>query len=615
MIASEPRPAALVVLSDGNATAGDTERALKGAANAGIPVLWRTVAATSSTPRIADVLAPARARPAQPVPVTVRLAGVAERPLRLTITAHDGSAEPVTSAIDAGPLGTATLRVTPRTTGPLLLDVELADPTASRNVDSKRLAAVIDVQPPADVLYVADGPSALAHSLQAGGWQLTSIASRGLDAMAAAFGQYAAVILDDVPASAARPATWDTLASAVRDRGVGLLVLGGGHSFAAGSYRDSRLEQVLPVLSHPSALGDAAALAFVVDKSGSMGASAAGVDRFRLAQRAVVETAATLTERDAAALIVFDVQRAQSRADAGRSAIQAGRRGAVGRATARWHPHCAGHRDGHWTTRGRTREPSDPGPRHGRFHRRGAGRCAASPLVARANRTHRARGRPGRGRHLVVRTGRSAPRHDPAGRRSRGTPGADAWQRRNAARADRARPHRSANVATAAIPVATGNDVAAGFRLRGDLTASGCHRSPRIGPRRPADCLPPGRTRARRGRHLRSRRLDARLAALAGLARSRRRPRRMGRVVRRDARPRPQRERPSSGPADRRRCCRRWNVGRARTCATARAASFRSQQHGASLPHPRQAERARFCPIPNPASTRSPWQRRAARND
>ena len=306
-IASEPRPAALVVLSDGNATAGDTERALKGAANAGIPVLWRTVAATSSTPRIADVLAPARARPAQPVPVTVRLAGVAERPLRLTITAHDDSAEPVTSAIDAGPLGTATLRVTPRTTGPLLLDVELADPTASRNVDSKRLAAVIDVQPPADVLYVADGPSALAHSLQAGGWQLTSIASRGLDAMAAAFGQYAAVILDDVPASAARPATWDTLASAVRDRGVGLLVLGGGHSFAAGSYRDSRLEQVLPVLSHPSALGDAAALAFVVDKSGSMGASAAGVDRFRLAQRAVVETAATLTERDAAALIVFDV--------------------------------------------------------------------------------------------------------------------------------------------------------------------------------------------------------------------------------------------------------------------------------------------------------------------
>jgi hypothetical protein len=39
-----------------------------------------------------------------------------------------------------------------------------------------------------------------------------------------------------------------------------------------------------------------------------MGASSSGVDRFRLAQRAVVETAATLTDRDSAALIVFDVQ-------------------------------------------------------------------------------------------------------------------------------------------------------------------------------------------------------------------------------------------------------------------------------------------------------------------
>ena len=165
----------------------------------------------------------------------------------------------------------------------------------------------IDVEPPAAVLYVADQPSALAQSLQAGGWTLTTVASRRLDGLSSGFQQYAAVILDDVPVSAARPATWDALASAVRDRGTGLLVLGGGRSFAAGSYRESRLEAVLPVLSRPAALGDAAALAFVVDKSGSMGASAAGVDRFRLAQRAVVETANALTDRDYASLVVFDV--------------------------------------------------------------------------------------------------------------------------------------------------------------------------------------------------------------------------------------------------------------------------------------------------------------------
>ena len=85
------------------------------------------------------------------------------------------------------------------------------------------------------------------------------------------------------------------------------LVLGGAQSFAAGSYGDSKLESLLPVLSRPSGLGAATAIVFVVDKSGSMGATSAGVDRFRLAQRAVTETATMLTDRDSAALVVFVV--------------------------------------------------------------------------------------------------------------------------------------------------------------------------------------------------------------------------------------------------------------------------------------------------------------------
>jgi uncharacterized membrane protein len=307
LVAEAPRPAALVILSDGNATTGDTARALEDAASAGVAVLWRTVADASTAPRIAEVLAPAGARPGQQVPVTITMSGTTDRPLRLVLSAHDDSLPDATTTIGAGELGSVTLMLATRGTGPLLLDAELAAATTPVLVDQRELAAVIDVEPPAAVLYVADRPSALAQSLQAGGWTLTQAMSRQLDALAAGFPQYAAVILDDVPVSAARPATWDALASAVRDRGTGLLVLGGGHSFAAGSYRESRLESLLPVLSRPAALGDAAALAFVVDKSGSMGASAAGVDRFRLAQRAVVETAASLTERDYASLIVFDV--------------------------------------------------------------------------------------------------------------------------------------------------------------------------------------------------------------------------------------------------------------------------------------------------------------------
>ncbi len=117
-----------------------------------------------------------------------------------------------------------------------------------------------------------------------------------------------AIVLDDVPANAARAATWQSLVAAVREQGTGLLVLGGEHSFAAGGYRDSPLESLLPVQSRAGAPGDAASVAFVVDKSGSMGASAAGVDRFGLAQRAVIESAATLSAQDSGVVIVFDVE-------------------------------------------------------------------------------------------------------------------------------------------------------------------------------------------------------------------------------------------------------------------------------------------------------------------
>lgn len=301
-------PAAIIVLSDGHATRGDTRRALEGAAAAGVPVLWQAVAPGIETPRIVEVQAPADAPARDAIPVVVRLGGSSPQPVQITVTARDRATTPVIASHGAGRLGSAKLNLAASAPGTLLLDVELSDATTGRLLDVRTAAAVIDVQPPAGLLYVARSPRPFATSLRAGGWIVASVGPEALDGLAGALDKYDAVMLDDVAATSARASTWDALAKAVRDRGTGLLVLGGDHSFAAGGYRDSRLESVLPVLSRPGALGEAAAVAFVVDKSGSMGASAAGVDRFSLAQRAVVETAATLTGRDSAGVIVFDVE-------------------------------------------------------------------------------------------------------------------------------------------------------------------------------------------------------------------------------------------------------------------------------------------------------------------
>lgn len=299
--------AAIVVLSDGIATSGNTRRALRMASESGVPVLWRTVQPDSLLPRIVNVVAPTLARTGQDIPVSVQLAGASDRPLVLKLSPRDGMADPVSVRLDAGRLGAALSRIGARTAGTWLFDVQLSD-ESGRVLDAWRSAAMIDVEAPAGILFVADGPSPFAQSLQAGGWQLQRVESSSLDGLARQFARHAAVVIDDVPASAARSETWAALGAAVRDQGTGLLVLGGPRSFAAGSYRNSPLESLLPVESRPAGLADPAAIAFVVDKSGSMGASSAGVNRFRLAQRAVVETAAALGGRDSAALVVFDAE-------------------------------------------------------------------------------------------------------------------------------------------------------------------------------------------------------------------------------------------------------------------------------------------------------------------
>jgi len=311
-LALSRRPSAscttIVVVSDGNATDGDTRRALQSAADAGVPVLWRTVEPDAESPHITGVLAAGDASPGQEIPISVRLSGRVSRPMLVELSSRDGRVEPATARIAPGAPGSVSLSVRAASPGTLVLDATLRDESSSRTVDAWQDAVAIDVGAPAEILFVAVGPSVLARSLRDGGWTLDGITPSGLDAKAGGLDRYAAVVLDDVPASAARPATWAALGLAVREAGTGLLVLGGRHSFAGGSYRDSTLESLLPVQSRPVGLGDATAIVFVVDKSGSMGASSAGVDRFRLAQRAVVETAAMLTDRDSAALVAFDAE-------------------------------------------------------------------------------------------------------------------------------------------------------------------------------------------------------------------------------------------------------------------------------------------------------------------
>ncbi len=299
--------ASVVVISDGQENAGDLERALRAARDARLPVHWIPVGRPLPETRISEVLAPDRAFAGQRIRIAVQLAGRLDRPLRVKATTRATSGETQAANGDVDGSGRATIELDASRNGAVLVDVALEDPASGQTLGTLPDAAVVDVVPRAAILYAQGSSGALARSLRKGGWTLDVVPASRLDAHADGLDGYHAVVLDDVAITDASPRFWKALVAAVQSRGLGLMVLGGERSFARGGYRDSALESVLPVMSEPAALDQPASIMFVVDKSGSMGQGSGGVDRFQLAQRAVLETARGLTARDSLGLVVFDV--------------------------------------------------------------------------------------------------------------------------------------------------------------------------------------------------------------------------------------------------------------------------------------------------------------------
>jgi len=300
--------ASAVVISDGRTNAGDSERALRSAREAGLPLRWLSVARPAPAAWITDVQAPSIARRGQAVQVTVPLGGDTARPLRVAVNARDASGAVQSVTAETGGRATASVELQTAHGGPLHVALTLRDARTNEVLDARRDAAAVDVVEAARLLYLQGSAGPLARSLVAGGWSVEAAPARRADAYRERLGGYEAVVLDDVSLDDASRGFWQALVAEVTGRGLGLLVLGGERSFARGGYRESALESVVPVLSEPAALDQPASVVFAVDKSGSMGEGSRGVNRLSLAERAVLETARTLGERDAAGVVVFDIE-------------------------------------------------------------------------------------------------------------------------------------------------------------------------------------------------------------------------------------------------------------------------------------------------------------------
>jgi Ca-activated chloride channel family protein len=308
-LANVPTGGQIVALSDGFQTAG---QATEAAAEARARDVRIDVVPLSDDGRpdagVTRLQAPAALHAGDPLSleVTVRATVAATATLSLRQDGVAVGSQPVSLAVGDNPL---LLSLTAPAAGSHSYEVSVAMP-GDRVAQNNALATTVRVTSEPTVLVAGTG-SSIADMLRANGVRVQSIAPTALPTSPGAYSSEDAVVLDDVSASQLGEARAGALTSAVHSGEVGLLVLGGPHSFSLGEYTKSTLQQALPVSSLvPGNLQQRhVGLELILDRSGSMIEEAGGVPKLEMAQIASKAASKLLAANgDELGIVDFDVE-------------------------------------------------------------------------------------------------------------------------------------------------------------------------------------------------------------------------------------------------------------------------------------------------------------------
>jgi Ca-activated chloride channel family protein len=313
----------ILLVSDGNETAGSLESVADLAAANGIPIDVLPLEYVHERETIVEgVRLPSRARLGQTASmrVLVRSQGGAagtiylwenDQPLDLDANAP-GSGRRV--QLDAGP-NTIEIPLAMEFAGPRRFrvafepDASSMDAIPENNVGS----ATVIVEGDGRVLVVDETGAEsdpLVRSLRAGRIGVDVVPPEQLGPDVAALAAYDAVILANVPRYAIDNPTDRMLRSYVHDLGGGLMMTGGDRAFGAGGWIESQVAQAMPVKMDPPATRDLmrACVALVIDCSGSMGAVVPGSGRIKqdMANAAAIAGIRSMTRLDELCVIAFD---------------------------------------------------------------------------------------------------------------------------------------------------------------------------------------------------------------------------------------------------------------------------------------------------------------------
>jgi len=308
----------LVLLSDGDETQGDAAGAASVAAASGVRV--DVLALLRATRR--DVAAVRLRAPAQVeagAPVDLSLVMRADRPGRgrvelrrdgrlVSVTAARwGAGEDVVALREAG-LGGGLHRFEAR-----IVPDDAADDAVAGNESA---AGFVRVAGGARAVVIAGrfeqgGGAVIAEALGRAGMTVDRVSPGSAPQTAAEWARYDLVVLSDVRARELDAGTLPQLREQVRALGAGLWMVGSDASFGPGGYAGTAVEEVLPVSLdlRQHRLRGSVALALVIDRSGSMGATTRdGRTKLALANEGAARAAGLLSAGDRVAIAHVDTE-------------------------------------------------------------------------------------------------------------------------------------------------------------------------------------------------------------------------------------------------------------------------------------------------------------------
>jgi len=246
----------IVVLSDGNENVGEAETEIDSLRADGVRVDVAPTAlgqGANGVPvgeaMVDDVSLPTRARQDQPFNVRVVVSSTVAQTGTLTLTRDGQPLGAQTVQLKAGK-NAFTYSETVHGAGFHKYDAVLSAPNDTI-AENNHGFGFVAVQGRPRILYIADaaspGIAGIKNALAAQQIDMDVQTPGAIPANVAALASYDAVVLSDVPADELGPGQMSALEAATKEFGVGLGMVGGPNSFAAGSYTGTPIETALPV--------------------------------------------------------------------------------------------------------------------------------------------------------------------------------------------------------------------------------------------------------------------------------------------------------------------------------------------------------------------------------